>query len=87
MQETSGYRILESHNKRSEEVMGIEGVSSELAGHGYAPFGEWYHHDNGTKTFEGFITNGEYKTSKSAATTLVVVFRWKREHPTTLKNA
>lgn len=44
--------------KRSDEVTAVEGVSTELAGHGFAPYGEWYHHDNGTKTFEGFFTDG-----------------------------
>lgn len=38
--------------KRSDEATEVEGVSTELAGHGFAPYGEWYHHDNGTNTFE-----------------------------------
>ncbi|KAL3265181.1 hypothetical protein ABHI18_000035 [Aspergillus niger] len=36
-------------------------MSINLAESGYAPIGEWYHHDNGTQSFEGFFSNGEVR--------------------------
>ncbi|KAI2899868.1 hypothetical protein CBS63078_7120 [Aspergillus niger] len=52
--------ILES-SKRSDEPIGVEAMSINLAESGYVPIGEWYHHDNGTQTFEGFFSNGEVR--------------------------
>ncbi|KAJ5628937.1 hypothetical protein N7490_011165 [Penicillium lividum] len=47
--------------KRSVETIATEELTVKLAGHGYAPYGEWHLHENGTQTFDGFFTNGELR--------------------------
>ncbi|KAJ5510836.1 hypothetical protein N7453_002939 [Penicillium expansum] len=53
--------IIVSSDKRSIEVVGVDAVTYNLGAQGYASYGEWHLHDNGTQAFDGFFTNGEIR--------------------------
>ncbi|KAL2700309.1 hypothetical protein AAEP93_008832 [Penicillium crustosum] len=53
--------IIVSSAKRSIKVVGVNAVTYNLGAQGYASYGEWYLHDNGTQAFDDIFTNGEIR--------------------------
>lgn len=59
-----------------------EGMSINLAESGYAPIGEWYHHEMGHRHLRVSSPVARFvsTTYTSAAIPLVVIFHWREQH-------
>ncbi|KAJ6028844.1 hypothetical protein N7540_004420 [Penicillium herquei] len=52
-----------TNSKRDLEDLGVavDDLTVKLAGHGYASYGNWHLHENGTQTFDGFFTSDKLR--------------------------
>ncbi|KAJ5133074.1 hypothetical protein N7448_001897 [Penicillium atrosanguineum] len=53
--------IVEKSSKRDYRATDVEAMTNGLANEGYLPFGEWVDYKNGTQTFDGYFSNGEFR--------------------------
>ncbi|KAJ5559569.1 hypothetical protein N7513_001968 [Penicillium frequentans] len=48
-------------NKRDFQAIGVEAMALNLREQGYVQTGQWIHHGEGNKTFDGYFSNGELR--------------------------